>query len=235
MTQESEPITKDAVLRAEQKGAVSHPILDVLEQNFPRLQTLRQECAQINGGGAQQDFIAQNYGFLADAIVEAGHFTLEPLEVVAVWSRVREIFGGSGKFENDYHRFALAGIITTAFAIQGLDNPAYKAVPRYFLENSRLPEELVADEKSLVRINERVEELERSIKRLAFYVSGKGDGRDTRTSGEIIAVEKERTTPTLACINEDFGNGMMSLRLQLKIISTPIQTPSQPLNNNPQI
>lgn len=231
MTLEQSPLTKDDINRAEQRVGVSHPILDVFEQNLPRLKDLHEKCALIPDNQDQQAFIKENYGFLADAVVEAGDYSLEPLELVAIWAGVGEIFD-THRPGDVYHKYAIAGIVTTAYAIRGLQNPDFKNLPRYIVERDELPDEITSDLESMRHVRARLDIVDKNIEDLDFYINGTrkpggeivfnlakkahaGDKEAKKQLDEILAGSKERSTPTLQSIHENFGNGTYFIRYTL--------------------
>lgn len=224
MSPEMSLITRDQVSQAEQRVGYSHPIIAVLDRHLPQITQLHEGFSSISGNQEQQEYIRQNYGFLADAVVEAGSFTLQPLEMVAVWSRAMEIFPS-----NLYHRYALARIITSAYAIQGLEaTPAWKSFPRHFFETNNIPDELVEDRLELEHLKWRISDIGRSIDELDFYSYGtredamevafklgkranqEGDVEAQEQLDKLISYQKEHKTPVLGAIHENWGIGLSS-------------------------
>lgn len=111
--------TGEQIKAAEKReGYSSHPVLGVIETHLSLITKLNEQYRLLTATPEQEDFCSQNFGFLADALVKAGPFTLQPLELVAIWSRLREIFTG-----NRQERYFVAAILGNAYAIQGMENP----------------------------------------------------------------------------------------------------------------
>src|SRR3989338_9739207 len=219
-------LTKDQVAQAESRIGFTHPVLTVIEYNLPDIVQLAKGYSQIIDNQEQQRYIRRQYGFLADAIVEVGSYTMEPTDIIAIWSRAREVFSG-------YHRYALAGMVASAYAIQGLDNPDWKRFPRHYLETSELPTEVLGDREGLENVMRRLDEIGESLDELNVYVYGTKESgmemgaklgarmRDGDTEAEaelekLIAMEKERKTPILGEIHENFGNGFTPLYFPIR-------------------
>lgn len=245
MTREQSPITKQDIQKAEQRVGISHPILDVIKMHLPRLQELHEQCALIPDNQDQQAYIRANYGFLADAVVEAGDYSLEPLELVAIWSQVGEIFD-TERPGDSYHKYAIAGIVATAYAIRELENPAFQNLPRYVLERDELPDEITSDLESMRHVRSRLDMVDGNIEDLDFYINGtrkpgveiafnlakKADAGDLdakKQLDELLARSKERSTPTLQSIHENFGNGTNFIHYSLYKLLGPDRTPTPDL------
>ena len=214
-------LTKDQVAQAESRIGFTHPVLTVIEYNLPAIVQLAKGYSQIIDNQEQQRYIRRQYGFLADAIVEVGSYTLEPTDLIAIWSRAREVFSG-------YHRYALAGMVSSAFAVQGAENPEWRKFPRHYLETSQLPEGVARDQNGLLDVCSKLNHIRESLGEISFYVNGtresamshafelakRGSNGDKEAEQELetlIAHQKAHTTPTLAEIYENFGNGFTPL------------------------
>lgn len=132
-----------------------------------------------------------------------------------------EVFSG-------YHRYALAGMVGSAFAIQGLENPDWRKFPRHYLETFELPPEVVEDRSGLLHVRGRLNQISKSLKEIDFYVFGtresamelafklakresEGDQEAKRQIKDLLAREKTYSTPVIQEIHENFGNGFTPL------------------------
>ena len=208
-------ITKDQIAKAESRVGFTHPLLSVLESQAPQIADLLRKGRGISGNQEYQAYLSENMGFLADAIEEAGNFSLEPLELVSLWSRVIELF------DSRYARYALSDMIVLSYAIYGLENLVWKGFPRYFLENSRLPPEVLADKEGLRHVRNRIGEISESREQLHIYLYGgkdlgpqraadlaieaqKGDEKANEQLRRLIAHDKEHSTSILREFGENF-------------------------------
>ena len=132
-----------------------------------------------------------------------------------------EVFSG-------YHRYALAGMVGSAFAIQGLENPDWKKFPRHYLETFELPPEVVEDRSGLLHVRGRLNQISKSLEEIDFYVFGtresamelafklaeresEGDQEAKKQLKELIARDARYSTPVIREIHENFGNGFTPL------------------------
>lgn len=228
MSAERPILTPEQYARAERRDDISHPVITVLDHHLPTLIRINQGYSAITGNQEQFAYISQNYGFLADALTEAGAYTLEPEDLIAIWSRAREIFP-----QSRYQRYALAGMVSSVYAIQGVENPEWRRFPRHYLETSELPEGVTRDRNGLVHVSSRLDDVGDSLDELNRYVFGTkesgmeiaanlakklrdGDPDADRQLQELIALEKTRQTPLLGDIHENFGNGYVPLRFPIE-------------------
>lgn len=225
MPAERPVLTRDQVMRAESRVGSTHPVLGVIDSQLPRILQLNQEFVPIMNSDKQQQFISERYGFMADALVEAGPFTLEPTDLLVIWSRAMEVFSG-------YHRYALAGMLSGAYAIQGLEDPEWKRFPRSWLETHQLPEPVRRDRTGLVHVCDRFDQIAESIDELDLYVDGvkggvslafelgrklyDGDKTVEEELNALIAHSEEFKTPTIEEIHENFGNGFSLMRFIIR-------------------
>lgn len=221
MTGEIPSLTPEKVALAEKRTGFNHPVIDVIDQNQPHFAWHNQAYIGIKDTQEQQRYIADHYGFLADDIVTAGPYSLEPLDLIAIWSKTIEVF-------SRYHRYALAGMTGSAFAIQGLEDPDWRKFPRHYLETHELPSGVVKDKSGLLHVRSRLNQVSKSLEDLEFYVYGsrepsmtlafnlakkesEGDQEAKKQLEELIAREARYSTPVIRELQENFGNGFTPL------------------------
>ncbi len=214
-------ITKEQVERASRREGVSHPVITVLETYSPRIEKLNNEYL-LTAKDEKERFVRGNYGFLADAFEDVGSFTMEPLDIVAIWSKAIEIFS---------HRYKLAAMVSCAYAIgQDSGGPPYpelERLPRFYLEQSKLPAGLGKD--SLLHFKGRLDNIHRNQKKLYFYAYGtdedfgelavksyyQGDEEAKQKMQRLLAHAKEHKTHLLEELGENFANGLTPLTFEL--------------------
>lgn len=226
-------LTQRQVQAAERREGISHPLLDVLDQQAPRIAELNITYDRFrvdipSDNQTPQRFIRQNFGFLADAVEGAGEFSVAPLELVAVWSKAVDMLRG-------YQRYAFAEIIGTAYSIQGTINPGWRGFPRYYFEKGRFPTEVARDHVDLTHTQARLEEIYGNLNSLEYYVHGhkgssmeygsklgkrisRGDQKAEVLLDRMITRGKARRSHILDIldnIQENFGNGLGPLRMDL--------------------
>lgn len=219
-------LTAEQVATAENRRGVIHPVLAVIDHHLPTIARLHEGYAQITNNQEQQRFVSANYGFFADALVETGPYSLEPSELIVIWSRAREVFSG-------YHRYSLAGMVSSAYAIQGAKNPEWRKFPRHYLETHELPEGVARDKSGLLHVQSRLDQVGESLEDISFYVYGtrksamshafqlakresEGDEEAKKELESLIAHEKAHKTPTLGELHENFGNGYVPLYFPIR-------------------
>lgn len=223
-------LTQAAVNQAEARIGISHPVIAVLDQYSPQLIQLQQGYSSLTDVEEQQRFVRENYGFLAVAIVEAGPFTLRAEDIVAIWSRAIEVFRLPPIKDQ---RYALAGMVTAAYCIQGAASPEWKSYPRRVVEGRGIPEWIMTDSQVLVPVRRRLEEVGKSLHEIDFYLYGteepaqelaanlylkgrEGDKEAETAYNTLNDYFKAHRTPVLEEIGENFRNGLMSIYRDLK-------------------
>ncbi|MDD5415978.1 MAG: hypothetical protein PHE48_03195 [Candidatus Daviesbacteria bacterium] len=222
MPTERPALTKEQVAQAESRIGITHPVLTVIENHLPTLIQLSNDYPKTSDNQGQSQYIREHYGFLADAFVEAGPYTLEPLDLIAIWSRVTR-----GVFPL-YARYRLAGMVSSIYAIQGVENPEWRKFPRHYLETGELPECVTRDRGGLLYVQSRLRQIGESLEDIDFYIYGtrepamsyafqlakreaEGDEEAKKKLEALILHEKTHTTPILSELLENFGNGYVSL------------------------
>ncbi|OGD82793.1 hypothetical protein A3A54_02050 [Candidatus Curtissbacteria bacterium RIFCSPLOWO2_01_FULL_39_62] len=225
---ERQPLTKDQVVAAERREEMAHPVISLLETHAYTLVGFREELKEIKDTQRAQSYIADTHGFLADSLEQLDSFTLQPLELVAIWSKAMEVM-------DYYQRHAFGEILAVAYAVQSFEEPKWQGLTRYLLETHQFPDDISADRNGLGQMVSKFDEISESMGELDFYVngvegsgvslaaelakkSGEGDADAGRKLEELIKHHKEHTTPTLAEIHENLSNGMVSVRMRIALI-----------------
>lgn len=221
------PFTREEMARAEARDGYSqHPVIVTIDKFLPQIALLNQGINSFGNPQERGPFIKANYGFFADALVEAGPYTLKPLEIVAIWSRVGEVFSG-------HESYGLVRMITSAYIIQEAAMPVWRKFPRYQLEKNTLPEEVIKDQISIKNALLRMKDISMSLNELQDYVSGgvkdvmsiifeltqrirDGDQEAQTELDRVIKFSKENQTPLLSRIGENWGNGCSHVGLLLQ-------------------
>lgn len=137
-------------------------------------------------------YLRASSDFLIEAITAAVPYTLEPLEMVAIWSRVIKLFPDEPNDMGHYppiHRHAVAGIISTVYAVSELGNTKWLDFPLTHLRDLELPAEVLQDRDGALRVFNRLEEIRLNIREVNRWVS-------------------IYNNPILEQLPENFGNGM---------------------------
>ena len=214
--------TRDDVLRAEARIGVTHPVLVVLDREGSRISAVTQLAIALPVNQDSSRYIRNNSGFLLDAIEDAAPFSLNPLEMVAIWSR-------NSEFRR--HRYLMATALSIGYAIQGVTRPdVWRRLPRRFVEGGGLPSEVITDREGLSYVRKRFEEIETNLDILSQAVYGtsephvvlglklgkrmrEGDSSAEQEYDALKALIEERKIPLLDDLIEAFGNGMSPIKL----------------------
>lgn len=228
MSLEALGLSKEQVDRAERREGINHKIIEVLESNRNKLVEIDKGLEGVKVTGDARVFIGERLGFLAEEFEKVAPFTLELLEIVAIWSELTEIVS------HESLRDDVAFLLQLSYAIQGLDDPQWKDLPRYFLETSELPPNVLNCGGGLSHVREKAAKLEQVVEGLNKYMWGSGEHitelmfdaalagtnpdaareakhryEEARAHGDIYA------TPLLLKIIKEFCNPKMALFFDL--------------------
>lgn len=170
---ESFQLSNENVLEAEKRPDKQHPVIRVIELNLSKITQLNKQCAQISYYSDKQDFIETNFGFLGTELANAGQFELEPLDLISIWAYVLKIYPLQDDLEaRIYHRRNFSRLITSAYAVQDLNEPKWKDLPKIFLERGELPPEIIEDKAGLLVVSNRLTQLSENLAVIKSYIWG---------------------------------------------------------------
>lgn len=216
--------TRDDILRAESRVGFAHPVLTVLNREASRISVVTQAATAIPDNQDASQYVRENSGFLVDAIEDAAPFTLNPLDLVAIWSR-------NGEFRR--HRYLMATALSISYAIQRVPTPEiWKRLPRRYIEDG-LPFEVTKDRDGLTHVKARLEEISTSLDVLELVTYGTsestielgsklakrmrdGDPKAEQEYRDLQALINECKIPLLDDLTEAFGNSMMPVKLDIE-------------------
>lgn len=184
-----------------EKRTKEHSVLAAIQNQSHNIQAMQASIANekvIHGefGFDEQTYLEQNFGFMADAIAEAGGFTLQPNDIINVWSKTSDMF-------SYYQRHALSGIISAAYCVQLFRRKEWKMFPRIYnsgIDNTfEFLSEINPTDKEFQRILSRYQDLTSSVRELQ------------KTNRSLS--EQGTPNPVIGEAIENFGNGMNSIKL----------------------
>lgn len=220
------PFTKEEYAQAERReGYSQHPVIVTIDRFLPQIALLNQGISSMGNPQESQQYIKKNYGFFADALMDAGPYTLKSLEIVAIWSKVGEVFSGR-------ESYSLARMVAAAYAVQGASNPVWRNFPRYSMENNKLPDKVAKDIAGINSVMSKLDDIGQSQDEIILYASGgikddmlvavelgkriaSGDQEARIELDKIIGLSKTYKTPLLSKIIENWGNGCSTLGMCL--------------------
>lgn len=217
-----EVLTASGIEKATRREEISHPVLNILEQNSDELKRIGGVYTGINDAAKRQRFLVRNYTPIANALERLDEFSLTPLELIAIWSKTTEV---------DCQGYAFAGILASTYATRGIPGPEWKTFPSYYFKHEKLPPRTVANTQYLNFVVNGLRFIDNSLQAIDTYCYGTKDGPDLLVSLgkkiasgdeeakrqylELAAYKKAHSTPLLDRIGENFGNGMLPLTLSL--------------------
>ena len=232
MEEIDKPLLSEKDVRAAEKREgdyTKHPVILALDRHQTKIARFIEGYFEIKDGQLGETrtkggYLRSSSGFLIEAITEASPYTLQPLELVAIWSRVLELFP-DGPGDMGYSlRYSLAGIISTVYAVSGSVNAEWLDFPRTYLRDLGLPAEVLQDRDGALRVFHRLEEVRLNFLEIGCYARGsrmdfgslinRALNGDSEAENELkSSIKREgpenRNTPVLSEIGENFGNGMM--------------------------
>lgn len=236
MQAERATLTPQQIALAESRVDFTHPLITALDNNLPQINIVLAGSAAITDASDYQRYDKQNYGFLADAFASAGPFTLEPLEIVSIWSRVGKIAPNSR-----LPRYELARMMINAYAIQGTSHKGWQSFPRHFLETNELPAEVLEDKVGIKHVTSRMLQVHQSLMDLDAYAYGDRDSGPEATAKLALRIQegdknaqeeyeklleyyKAHRNELLEIIHENFGNAFVLLSPLIKRYLVPDET-----------
>lgn len=223
-------LTEDQVLKAEQRVGFSHPIFTAIEQQLPKIMEHSEKINLLPDHTKQQDYISSNFGFLAEAFVAAGPFDLDAESMIAIWSRVYEIFPTLNQL---YPRKAISKLIANAYVIQDLDIKKWHIFPLYMLSPEDLPLQFQEDRNDWNHIASRTVELGDIVQQIHLYLdssdikpsdiftltklSNSGDEEAVRKLAEIEKSQssERREDPLLYDLTDNFRHAIFNLQFTI--------------------
>lgn len=146
------------ILRVAQGEPYKHPVVDFLNRERSRLDHQTLTCARWeNKPVLIERYVMENSGFMADGIEAIKTFTLEPLDLVAIWSIVQTY---------KYHRYYLATVVPASYAIQGRTNSIWDSFPKQYTQSGEIPAQVLEDHEGLVAVHRRLARVKTNLSKV---------------------------------------------------------------------
>lgn len=205
------------------KKDITHPVVQVFLGMQDEIKEFNLTYRKIQGNVEAQRYISSNIEPFARRLNQLEEFTLEPLDLVSIWSRI------SQDFEGAYMGYTLAAVIPTTYGINGIDSKKWKEIVPFVAKNRKFPKEFLIDEPNQIKFWTRLKNVGKSLDELDYYSYGtredcmdlankaykQGDNEAEKKFEEIIAWQKEHKDEVLGKIHENFGNGFSILFLNM--------------------
>lgn len=165
-----EKLTREGVEKAIRREGPPHVLVGLLELHQAKITP--PTCPTLNAK-EQYQFAGSNWDSLVQGVASAGEYSLEPLDLITIWSKVSEVLP-----EHFYLRYYWASVISVFYAGHGL--PAgQERIPFHLLHNT-LPFNTEEDAKTLTHLGNRLDEVIESVNQIRAY-------SDYRDSNPLLA------------------------------------------------
>ena len=199
-----------------------HPVVGPVLSGSNEFKRLKSGLDVLHNPTKIKRFIDTNLGFMADKMHRVSDFTLEPLEIVSIWSCIEDAPQAA--------RSPFSRLLIASYAVQGMGliegmetevAPSWQPVPEFYMRDGEIPKFSQREDRALEHIKMRTENILDSLRDLTVYVYGTDipdDMRERLTYGvthqeegavaglEVFTTrEKERLVPTVAGVLREFA------------------------------
>lgn len=205
----------------------NHPVIRVLDAHLGEINDFNKGYFPTEVMG-RQNYVRMQGGFLIDALMQVESYDLDPLSLIAVWSRAVELFPKKVPGQHSqppYHRYGLAEMVSTVFSVQEIEGSKWKQLPYVYLRNMKLPEGVEKDRSTARQVFDRLEVVRLGVREVEDYIGGmrvdfndllerahKQDKEALQRLNLFSENVKRRSTPATSQVVENFGNAMMHVR-----------------------
>lgn len=211
-----EALTTESIENAINSNGITHPVIKLIDSHASQMSQFLEGYHADMSNAERQTYVKQNYGFFADAVVELKDFSLEPLEIIAIWSKVEEL---------EMPKYVTAMVLASAYAQAKFTNESWKDTTRYMLENGTVPESVSHLKQDIEIYKERVKQVHDNINlidqyRLQFYPA-----QNMETLSKVLQLEdKNKSSPNLEVpcgdflgrLRENWANGLAMIYMMFR-------------------
>jgi len=204
------------------KRDISHPVVQLFLDMQDYIKKFREDYERIHDDEDEQRFVKENITPLAERLDELDDFSLAPLDIVSIWSRVYNDFIG-------YTRYNLAATIPATYGTRGIVYPDWKGVVPFLAKNRKLPERLIKDEENQLYFWKRLREVNKSLGELDYHSYGtrkdwsglidkaykEGNEKAKEEFKRIIDWHEKHKDKILGEIHENFDHGFSYLFMSM--------------------
>lgn len=216
-----------------------HPVVAVLEGHAREISAFNRGYFAIKGDHPEAFRVKQDYPrtsgvFLVDALRKASPFTLEPLAMVAIWSKAMELLPDEPRnsifHDTPYHRHVFTEVVASVCAVQDAGQE-WQQFPRTYLQERRLPEDVLDDRQGAKYVFDQLGDVISSCREIGYYLGGtrqdisklisralRGDEKADRELELYRESIRMRKTPATLNILENFGHGPMHMHQLLTVL-----------------
>ena len=213
-------LSAEDVDHAVRRKSIDHPVLALLDQLAPQIRDYNDRKPKTDDNQEAQRYVRENFGFFVDGVEQLGQYSLEPLEIIAIWSRIDELG------LRLYTRYEAAQALGVKYASLPLTEPAWDRITTKIFLTRYLPEEAGACKEDVATFIKRLDQIRSGLKKIGLYSTGGMSMQefiDGVKSGTLSEEEQQRVinhqkalphSRLLGEIGENFINGLLVVRLQ---------------------
>lgn len=206
------------------KKDTNHPVVKVFLNMQEEIKEFMWDYRKIKDNQEAQKYVTNNINPFAKKLNQLEEFSLEPLDIVSIWSRINQDFEGK-----IYVGYNLAATIPATYGTRGITSQSWKEVVPFVAKNKKIPEEILKDKQNQIYFWKRIKNVKENVKELDYFLFGtrernfelfnkaykEGDKEAEKKIEEMIAWEEEHKDEILGKIHENFGNGFSLLFLKM--------------------
>ena len=206
-------LTKEQIELA--KKDTSHPVVQLMLGMKDYIKEFNKGYEKCSGTDEAKIYRAENFQPLAKKLGQLEDFSMQPLDLVSIWSRVCE------DFPKRYEKYDLAGAIPITYATRGINSQKWGKLVSLVMKKRMIPHELLQDDKNQLHFWVRMRDIFESMEEIRFYAHGtredlgelgrkayrEGDKEVEKRFEKIVVWSKEHKDEILSELRENFGNG----------------------------
>ena len=213
-------LSAEDVDHAVRRESIDHPVLTLLDNLLPHIRNYNERLPKTDNNREAQRYVRENFGFFVDGVEQLGQYGLEPLEIIAIWSRIDEIG------LRLYTRYEAATALGVKYASLPLTDPTWDRITTKIFLTRYLPEEAGACKEDVATFIERLDQIRSGLKKIELYSTGGMSMQefvDGVKSGTLSGEEQQRVinhqkalphSRLLGEIRENFINGLVPVSRQ---------------------
>lgn len=199
------------VERAMNREGFNHPVLTFFDDYSEQLQAFILEYNKLEDEKQRQEYTRKNLGFFGEAVDKLGNFTLSPLELIAIWSKMYDI-----DFRSRYKATGAVVFGYCSFPLSGREG-----ANRYWIEQGEISKSLFKSTNDKDLFKARLKEVSYGLNEIDFYLRGVRmsfqDLLNLASKGEKELLKKVddrmKSTPLmikLGNLSENYTNGIFA-------------------------
>jgi|GEM_PF-3434075 hypothetical protein len=213
-----ETLSKDAIEQAIRLEGVSHPVVGLMDRFSPQMNAEASDFLRLSPKDPHS-YLRGRSTFWLEALKKSEDFTLKPLEMISVGAKLYRVLPSpistfeGGRLVPYFHR--IIGATVAARFIQHLQGAEIERLFCYLLEPVRTSRKFEVDEKTVLSLRMRCDEIERGSQIIGNTIEALFQQKDP---------EYQRFERLLDWINDPFGNCSQQLVSVMAFIEGEIES-----------